>query len=78
MPEAVAVDRLRQYVERIEKLEDEKKQISSAIRDVYAEAKAAGFDVKALRQVIRLRRMRPEERQETLDTLEVYRAALGI
>jgi len=73
-----AADRLRQYVERIERLEDEKREIQEQIKDVYNEAKAEGFDVKVMRQVIRLRRMKPHERGELEELLETYKAALGM
>ena len=59
-----AKDQLKAFVERIEKLEEEKKAISDDIRDVYAESKANGFDVKALRQIIKLRKQEPTEREE--------------
>jgi len=74
----IAADRLRSVVERIERLEEEKKALSNDIKDIFAEAKSAGFDVKVLRQLIRLRKMEPSavEEQETL--LDVYRRALGM
>jgi uncharacterized protein (UPF0335 family) len=73
----IAAERLRSIVERIERLEEEKKALSSDIKDVYAEAKSAGFDVKGLRAVIRLRRQRPEEVEENEYLLVLYRRALG-
>lgn len=69
---------LRQFVEQIERLEEEKKQTASDIRDKYLEAKAVGFDVKALRQVVRLRKKTKDERQEEETVLEVYMHALGM
>ena len=74
----IAGDRLRSLVERIERLEEERKGVGSDIKDIYAEAKSAGFDVKVMRQLIRLRRQEPAvvEEQETL--LDVYRRALGM
>lgn len=69
---------LRQLVEQIERLEEEKKQLASDIRDKYLEAKAVGFDVKVLRQVVRLRKKSQEERQEEESVLEVYMHALGM
>jgi uncharacterized protein (UPF0335 family) len=74
----IAADRLRSVVERIERLEEEKKALGNDIKDIFAEAKSAGFDVKVLRQLIRLRKMEPSavEEQETL--LDVYRRALGM
>ncbi len=73
----IAADRLRSIVERIERLEEEKKALSSDIKDVYAEAKSTGFDVKVLRAVIRLRRQKPEEVEENEYLLVLYRRALG-
>ena len=73
-----AKDQLKAFVERIERLEEEKKTISDDIRDVYAESKANGFDVKALRQVIRLRKQEPTERNEQQLILETYMNALGM
>lgn len=74
----VAADRLRGLVERIERLEEERKSLSGDIRDIFTEAKSAGFDVKALRQLIRIRKQEPAavEEQETL--LDLYRRALGM
>jgi uncharacterized protein (UPF0335 family) len=71
-------DRLRLLIERIERLEEEKKGIADDIRDVYAEAKAVGYDAKAMREVIRLRRMNPDDRAERDAIIDVYRCALGI
>jgi uncharacterized protein (UPF0335 family) len=68
--------RLRSLVERIERLEAEKKALSEDIRDIYAEAKGAGFDVKVLRELIRLRRKDPSEREEQETLLDLYRRAL--
>jgi uncharacterized protein (UPF0335 family) len=73
-----AKDQLKAFVERIEKLEEEKKAISDDIRDVYAESKANGFDVKALRQIIKLRKQEPTEREEQEAILETYMHALGM
>ena len=73
-----AKDQLKSIIERIEKLEEEKKAISDAIRDVYAEAKANGFDVKALRTIVRLRKIEPTEREEQDAILETYMHALGM
>ena len=71
-------DRLRLLIERIERLEEEKKGIADDIRDVYAEAKAVGYDPKIMRQVVRLRKMKPDDRSEMETILEVYKAALGL
>ena len=73
-----AKDHLKAFVERVERLEEEKKALSDDIRDVYAEAKANGFDVKALRQVVRLRKQDVEERKEQEAILETYLQALGM
>jgi len=72
-----ARDRLRLTVERIERLEEEKKEVSEQIKEVYGEAKAVGYDVKALRTVIKLRKQDRQERQEQEALLEVYLDALG-
>ena len=73
-----AKDQLKAFVERVERLEEEKKALSDDIRDVYAEAKANGFDVKALRQVVRLRKQDVDERKEQEAILETYLQALGM
>jgi uncharacterized protein (UPF0335 family) len=74
----VAADRLRSLVERIERLEEERRALANDIKDIYAEAKSAGFDVKVLRQLIRLRRQEPAEIEEQESLLDVYRRALGM
>lgn len=74
----VPVDRLLSIIERVEHLEAEKKNLSGDIRDIFSEAKAAGFDVKALRQIIRLRKQEPEELEQQETILDTYRHALGI
>ena len=73
-----AKDQLKSIVERIERLEEEKKTISDDIRDVYAEAKGNGYDVKALRAVVRLRKQDKDERAEQEAILETYLHALGM
>jgi len=73
-----AKDHLKAFVERIERLEEEKKAIADDIRDVYAEAKANGFDVKALRTIVRLRKQDVDERKEEEAILETYMHALGM
>jgi uncharacterized protein (UPF0335 family) len=73
-----AKDQLKAFVERVEKLEEEKKAIADDIRDVYAEAKVNGFDVKALRSVVRLRKQDVNERKEQEAILETYLHALGM
>lgn len=72
-----AREKLRQTVAKIERLEEEKREVAEAIKDVYAEAKAIGFDTKALRQVIRLRKIERAEREEQDMILETYLIALG-
>lgn len=74
----VAREQLRTVVERIERLEEEKKAIADDIRDVYAEAKANGFDTKVLRQVVRIRKQDLSERQEQEAVRDLYLQALGM
>jgi uncharacterized protein (UPF0335 family) len=74
----VAAGQLRSFIERIERLEEEKKGISDDIRDVFAEAKGQGYDTKVMRQVIRLRKKEPAERQEEEALLDLYMHALGM
>jgi uncharacterized protein (UPF0335 family) len=78
MADMAADDRLRLLIERIERLEEEKKGISDDISDVYREGKATGYDVKAMRQVVRIRKMKPDDRKEQEAILDVYLNALGI
>jgi uncharacterized protein (UPF0335 family) len=73
-----AKDHLKAFVERIERLEEEKKALTDDIRDVYAEAKATGFDVKALRTIVRMRKEDTDERKEHEAILETYMHALGM
>ena len=74
----VTAEQLRAYVERIERLEEEKKGIADDIRDVYAEAKSQGYDSKTMRQIVRLRRLEKHVREEADALLETYRNALGL
>jgi uncharacterized protein (UPF0335 family) len=74
----IAAERLRSIVERIERLEEERKALGGDIRDIFAEAKSAGFDVKVLRQLIRVRRQEPADIEEQETLLDVYRRALGM
>ncbi|HVM37447.1 MAG TPA: DUF2312 domain-containing protein [Sphingomicrobium sp.] len=74
----VAADQLRLFIERIERLEEEKKGIADDIRDVYSEAKSNGYDTKTMRQIVRLRRLETHVRQEADALLETYRSALGL
>lgn len=71
-------DRLRLIIERIERLEEEKKGIADDIKDVYAEGKAVGYDTKIVRQIIKLRKMQPHDRQEMELLIETYKAAVGM
>jgi uncharacterized protein (UPF0335 family) len=77
-PGGVARDQLRAFIERIERLEEEKKTIADDIKDVFAEAKGTGFDTKALRKVIAIRKLDQDERMEQEAILETYLAALGM
>ncbi|MCC7015837.1 MAG: DUF2312 domain-containing protein [Rhodospirillales bacterium] len=74
----VSADRLRSFVERIERLEEEKAALAGDIREVYSEAKGSGFDVKVMRQVMRLRKLDKTARQEQEALLETYIRALGM
>ncbi|WP_119679214.1 DUF2312 domain-containing protein [Indioceanicola profundi] len=74
----IAGERLRSFIERIERLEEEKKGIQDDIKDIFAEAKGTGFDTKVMRQIIRLRKMEKNDRQELDALLELYMAALGM
>ena len=74
----LAKDQLRSIIERVERLEEEKKTISQDISDVYAEAKGNGYDVKALRTIVRMRKQDANERQEQETILETYMHALGM
>ena len=75
---AVAASQLRSFIERIERLEEEKKTISDDIKEVYAELKGSGFDSKAVREVIRLRKKEDFERQEEEAMIKLYKDALGM
>lgn len=74
----VTDDRLRLLVERVERLEEEKKAISDDIKDVFTEAKAVGYDAKIMKQIIRLRKMNPDDRAEMETILDLYKSALGM
>ena len=76
--QTVAAGQLRAFVERIERLEEDKKAIADDIKDVYAEAKGTGFDIKALRTIGRLRKKDQAEREEEESILDLYKAALGM
>ena len=75
---SVAADELRLLIERIERLEEEKKGIADDVKDVYAEAKARGYDAKTMRAIVRLRKMEKDARDEAEALLETYKAALGL
>ncbi|WP_420415087.1 DUF2312 domain-containing protein [Roseibium sp.] len=77
-PSGIAADQLRAFIERIERLEEEKTVISDDIKDVYAEAKGNGYDVKILRKVVSLRKKQPHEREEEEAVLDLYLHALGM
>lgn len=74
----VAVDRLRSLVERIERLEEERRAIGNDVKDIFAEAKSAGFDPKVLRQLMRIRKQKAAEVEEQETMLDIYRRALGM
>ena len=76
--EAIAVGQLRSFVDRIERLEEEKKTISDDIKEVYAELKGSGFDSKAVRTIIRLRKKEDHERQDEEAMIQLYKDALGM
>ena len=74
----IAQDRLRSFIERVERLEDEKSVLAADIKEVYAEARSAGFDPKTMRKVVRLRKMEDSDRQEEEFLLDTYLSALGM
>jgi uncharacterized protein (UPF0335 family) len=74
----VSNEQLRLFMERIERLEEEKKGVSDDIRDVFSEAKSQGYDTKIMRQILRLRKMEPHDRAEMEALLDVYKSALGL
>lgn len=74
----IAKDRLRSFIERIERLEEEKAALSGDIREVYAEAKGTGFDAKIMRQIVKLRKLDNAERQEQEALLDLYKQAVGL
>ncbi len=78
MSDNIAADQLRLFIERVERLEEEKKGISEDISDVYSEMKGNGYDAKIVRQIVRLRKMQPHDRQEMEALLDTYKAALGL
>lgn len=74
----VAADQLRLFIERVERLEEEKRAIADDVKDVFAEAKANGYDTKTMRAIVRLRRMEKQKRQEEQMLLDTYKSALGM
>ena len=78
MSDIIQADQLRLLIERIERLEEEKKGMADDIKDVYGEAKAVGYDPKIMRTIVRLRRMEKHDRDEMDTLIETYRAALGL
>jgi uncharacterized protein (UPF0335 family) len=78
MSDTVAADQLRLFIERIERLEEEKKGMQDDIRDVYNEAKSTGFDTKGMKAIVKLRKLEKHARDEQEAVLETYKAALGL
>lgn len=78
MSDVIAADQLRLFIERIERLEEEKKSFADDIRDVYNEAKSNGYDTKTMRGIVRLRKMEKHHRDEADALMETYRVALGM
>lgn len=76
--QTIAAGQLRAFIERVERLEEEKASIAADIKDVFAEMKGAGFDIKAVRAIIKLRRLDQAERQEAEAILDLYKSALGM
>jgi len=74
----VAGKRLKSFLDRVERLEEEKKGLADDIKDIYAEAKGVGFDVKTMRKILKLRKMETEKRREEEELLELYKAAIGL
>ena len=74
----IASERLQSFVERLERLEEEKTALSADIKEVYSEAKSGGFDIKIMRQIVRLRKMNTADRREQEELLDLYKNALGM
>ncbi|WP_025886519.1 DUF2312 domain-containing protein [Asaia prunellae] len=74
----IAVDRLRSVIERVERLEEERKALAGDIKDIFAEARSAGFDVATIKNIIKLRKKEPNEIEEQETLLDIYRRALGM
>lgn len=78
MSDQVQADRLKSFIERIERLEEEKSAIQEDIKEVYSEAKATGFETKVMRKIVQLRKMDAEKRREQEELEELYKTALGL
>ena len=74
----IAADRLKSFIERIERLEEEKAALANDVREVYAEAKGTGFDTKVMRQIVKLRKMESSDREEQEHLLDLYKRAVGL
>jgi uncharacterized protein (UPF0335 family) len=74
----IAGEQLRAFIERIERLEEEKKDVQEQIKEVFSEAKGTGFDVRIMRQLLRLRKLRDVDRSEQEELLEIYKSAIGM
>jgi len=74
----IAADRLRSIIERVERLEEERKALAGDIKDIFSEAKSAGFDVKVIKEILKLRKMEPAQVEEQETLLDIYRRALGM
>ena len=74
----IAADRLKSFIERLETLDDEKRELQEQIKEVFAEARGEGFDVKVMRQVLRLRKLKPHDRSEQEELLDLYKSAIGM
>jgi uncharacterized protein (UPF0335 family) len=74
----IAGEQLRAFIERIERLQDEKKDVQEQIKEVFSEAKGSGFDTRIMRQLLRLRKLRDADRSEQEELLEIYKAAIGM
>jgi len=74
----IAGEQLRSFIERIERLEEEKKDVQEQIKEVFSEAKGSGFDTRIMRQLLRLRKLREVDRSEQEELLEIYKAAIGM
>lgn len=76
--QGISPNQLKLFIEKIERLEEEKAELMENIREVFSEAKATGFDVKVMKQILKLRKMKSEEIMEQEELLDIYRAALGM